>query len=68
MPLKRAGSDVGDVAVEDLVGVLGQLETVDHLYMTPYIAARLESALELAREFVEAAERQDEPPAASSRA
>ena len=30
------------------------------LYMTPYIAARLESALELAREFVEAAERQDE--------
>ena len=31
------------------------------LYMTPYIAARLESALELAREFVEAAERQDEP-------
>ena len=29
------------------------------LYMTPYIAARLESALELAREFVEAAERQD---------
>ena len=31
------------------------------LYMTPYIAARLESALERAREFVEAAERQDEP-------
>jgi predicted ATPase len=31
------------------------------LYMTPYIAARLEPALELAREFVEAAERQDEP-------
>ena len=30
------------------------------LYMTPYIAARLEPALELAREFVEAAERQDE--------
>ena len=30
------------------------------LFMTPYIAARLESALELAREFVEAAERQDE--------
>jgi len=30
------------------------------LYMTPYIAARLESALELAREFVDAAERQDE--------
>jgi class 3 adenylate cyclase len=30
------------------------------LYMTPYIAARLESALELAREFVEAAQRQDE--------
>src|SRR3984957_19204690 len=30
------------------------------LYMTPYIAAQLESALELAREFVEAAERQDE--------
>ena len=30
------------------------------LYMTPYIAARLESALELGREFVEAAERQDE--------
>ena len=30
------------------------------LYMTPYIAARLESSLELAREFVEAAERQDE--------
>jgi hypothetical protein len=30
------------------------------LYMTPYIAARLESALGLAREFVEAAERQDE--------
>ena len=28
-PVKRAGSDVGDVAVEDLVGVLGQLETVD---------------------------------------
>jgi hypothetical protein len=28
--------------------------------MTPYIAARLEPALELAREFVEAAERQDE--------
>jgi class 3 adenylate cyclase len=31
------------------------------LYMTPYIAARLESARELAREFVEAAERRDEP-------
>jgi predicted ATPase/class 3 adenylate cyclase len=31
------------------------------LYRTPYIAARLESALELAHEFVEAAERQDEP-------
>ena len=31
------------------------------LYTTPYIAARLETALELAREFVEAAERQDEP-------
>src|SRR5271170_2547869 len=30
------------------------------LYMTPYIAAQLESALELGREFVEAAERQDE--------
>ena len=30
------------------------------LYMTPYMAARLEPALELAREFVEAAERQDE--------
>ena len=30
------------------------------LFMTPYIAARLNSALELAREFVEAAERQDE--------
>ena len=30
------------------------------LFMTPYIAARLDSALELAREFVEAAERQDE--------
>jgi len=30
------------------------------LYMTPFMAARLESALELAREFVEAAERQDE--------
>ncbi len=30
------------------------------LYMTPYMAARLESALELAREFVEAAEQQDE--------
>ena len=30
------------------------------LYTTPYMAARLESALELAREFVEAAERQDE--------
>src|SRR5271170_5020100 len=30
------------------------------LYMTPFIAAQLESALELAREFVEAAERQDE--------
>ena len=28
--------------------------------MTPYIAARLEFARELAREFVEAAERQDE--------
>ena len=31
------------------------------LYMTPYMAGRLEPALELAREFVEAAERQDEP-------
>jgi class 3 adenylate cyclase len=31
------------------------------LYMTPYMAARLEPALELAREFAEAAERQDEP-------
>jgi class 3 adenylate cyclase/tetratricopeptide (TPR) repeat protein len=30
------------------------------LYLTPYISARLESALELAHEFVEAAERQDE--------
>ena len=30
------------------------------LFMTPYIAARLNSALALAREFVEAAERQDE--------
>jgi class 3 adenylate cyclase/tetratricopeptide (TPR) repeat protein len=30
------------------------------LYMTPYMSAQLESALELAREFVEAAERQDE--------
>jgi class 3 adenylate cyclase/predicted ATPase len=30
------------------------------LYMTPYISARLESALERAHEFVEAAERQDE--------
>ena len=30
------------------------------LYMTPYIAGRLESALELAREFVEAAERHHE--------
>ncbi|MGB7974929.1 MAG: AAA family ATPase [Roseiarcus sp.] len=30
------------------------------LYMTPYMAARLQSALDLAREFVEAAERQDE--------
>jgi tetratricopeptide (TPR) repeat protein len=30
------------------------------LYMTPYMAGRLEPALELAREFVEAAERQDE--------
>jgi len=30
------------------------------LYMTPYMAGRLEPALELAREFVDAAERQDE--------
>ena len=30
------------------------------LFMTPYIAARLDSALELARAFVKAAERQDE--------
>ena len=30
------------------------------LYTTPYIAAQLESALELGREFVEAAERQDQ--------
>ena len=30
------------------------------LYLTPYISARLESALELVHEFVEAAERQDE--------